>query len=52
MLNQLGRSKLPWFNFGLDAKKYVDISMPGYITTELHKLQHKPPAYSQDAPHP
>ena len=26
--------------------------MPGYIPTALHKFQHKPPSYTQDAPHP
>ena len=34
------------------AKNYIDISMPGYIPTALHKFQHKPPSYTQDAPHP
>ena len=32
------------------AKKYIDISMPGYKPTALHKLKHKPPDRSQDAP--
>ena len=33
-------------------KKYVDISMPEYIPTTLHKFQNKPPESPQDAPHP
>ena len=33
-------------------EKYFYISMPGYVQTELHKFQQKPPAYAQDAPHP
>ena len=34
------------------SKKYVDVSIPGYTPTELHKLQHKPLAPYQDDPHP
>ena len=34
------------------TKKYVDISMHGYIPTTLHKFQHKPPERPQDAPNP
>ena len=53
ILNRLGRSESSWFNFRLELqKKYVDIYMPGYIPTTLHKLQQKPPARPQDAPHP
>ena len=42
--------------FGLNfdrnyAKKYVDISMPGYIPTKLQKLQQKLPELAQDPPH-
>ena len=33
------------------AKKYVDISMPWYIPSALHKFQHKKPTRPQDAPH-
>ena len=33
------------------TKEYFDISMPGYIPTALQKIQHKPPARPQDAPH-
>jgi hypothetical protein len=32
-------------------KQYVDISMPGYVTTTLAKLQHTNPARPQFAPH-
>ena len=40
MFNWLGRSKLSQFNFRLELqKKYVDISMHGYIPTALHKFQ-------------
>ena len=53
MINRLVRSKLSWFNFILELqKKYVDIYMPGYISTTLQKLNQKPPARPQDAPHP
>ena len=31
------------------AKKYVYISMPGYIPTAQYKFQHKPSAHDQDA---
>ena len=34
------------------TRKYVDISMNEYIPTALKKFQHKPPARTQDAPHP
>ena len=34
------------------TKKFVDISMPGYIPTVLHKFQHKRPESPQDASHP
>jgi hypothetical protein len=33
------------------AKKYVDISMPGYIASTLERLQHPKPARPQHAPH-
>ena len=33
------------------AKRYVDISMPGYITSTLECLQHPKPARPQHAPH-
>ena len=33
-------------------KNYVDIFMPRYIPTTLHKFHHKPPARPQDVPHP
>jgi hypothetical protein len=32
-------------------KKYVDISMPGYIASTLERLQHPKPARPQHAPH-
>ena len=37
------------FNY---SKKYVDISMTGYIPNAFHTFQHKPPERPQDAPHP
>jgi hypothetical protein len=33
------------------AKRYVDISMPGYIMSTLERLQHPKPARPQHAPH-
>ena len=33
------------------AKKYVDISMPGYIASTLERLQHSKPIRPQHAPH-
>ena len=39
--------KLNW-NY---REQYVDISMPGYITKLLHKLQHKTKKSPQFAPH-
>ena len=33
-------------------KNYVDISMPGYVQSALHKFQHHPPRRRQHAPHP
>ena len=33
-------------------KKYVDISIPGYIPTVLQKFQNKPPDFPQEALHP
>jgi hypothetical protein len=33
------------------AKKYVDISMPGYIVATLERLQHRIPTRPQFAPH-
>jgi hypothetical protein len=33
------------------AKKYVDISMPGYVASTLERLQHPPPSRPQHAPH-
>ena len=32
-------------------KKYVDVSMPGYITKSLHKFQHPTTKQPQHAPH-
>ena len=32
--------------------KIVDLSMPGYIKTMLHKFQHPAPALPEHAPHP
>jgi hypothetical protein len=32
-------------------KKYVDVSMPGYVASALARLQHKPPSRPQYAPH-
>ena len=32
-------------------KKYVDVSIPGYITKALHKFQHPTPQQPQHAPH-
>ena len=31
---------------------WVDVSMPGYVASALHKFQHPPPTKKQDAPHP
>jgi hypothetical protein len=33
------------------ANKFVDISMPKYIPSMLHKFQHTKPRHQQDAPH-
>ena len=33
-------------------KKYVDLSMPGYVQSAMHKFQHHPPRRRQYAPHP
>ena len=33
------------------TKKYVNISMPGYIPTAFHKFPHKTLARTQDSPH-
>ena len=44
-----------YIGFTLDwnyTKKYVDISMSGYIRTPFQKFQHKPPARPKDDPHP
>ena len=35
---------------GTTLKKYVDISMPGYIPTVFQKTQNKSPECAQDAP--
>ena len=31
---------------------WVDVSMPGYVATALHKFQHPTPTKKKDAPHP
>ena len=33
-------------------KMYVDLSMPGYVQSALHKFQQHPPRRRQHAPHP
>jgi hypothetical protein len=42
------RIKLDW---NYNTKK-VDLSIPGYIESALHKFQHKPPAQPENAPYP
>ena len=33
------------------TERYVDISMPGYMTKALNKFDHKPPKRPEHAPH-
>ena len=33
------------------AKRYVDISMPGYVNAALHKFSHPQPTRPEEAPH-
>jgi hypothetical protein len=58
-LTQLYQISIDWAGelyLGLTLKwdypnRTVDISMPGYVTSALHKFQHPPPKRRQDAPH-